>query len=149
MSTRMKPPPIVSFSTDGTDLAQIRQRFGEHVPVETRVMFQRNGKRRRPRLDCHADRRTDRHPRTVANPSRAVRPHDRHRPFSEFADFHGLRIVYEGDIRAGELRNETDGSTDLAARHPLTDVEQLDRVDLVDIGIELWRTKPALGRVRD
>ncbi|MFE1595048.1 hypothetical protein [Nocardia sp. NPDC058705] len=60
-----------------------------------------------------------------------------------------LRIVYEGDIRAGELRNETDGSTDLAAWHPLTDIEQLDRVDLVDIGIELWRTKPALGRARD
>ncbi|MGW6621782.1 NUDIX hydrolase [Nocardia sp. NPDC055002] len=71
------------------------------------------------------------------------------RPHGEFADFHGLRIVYEGHIRAGELRNETNGSTDLAAWHPLTDIEYLDRVDLVDIGIELWRTKPATGRARD
>lgn len=65
----------------------------------------------------------------------------------EFADFHGLRIVYEGRITAGELRHETNGSTDLAAWHPLDDVAHLDRVDLVDIGIELWRTKPADGNV--
>ncbi len=71
------------------------------------------------------------------------------RPHGEFADFHGLRIVYEGQITAGELRYETNGSTDLAAWHPLTDVEHLDRVDLVDRGIELWRTKPALGRAYD
>ncbi|MEU4321430.1 NUDIX domain-containing protein [Nocardia fluminea] len=64
----------------------------------------------------------------------------------EFADFHGLRIVYEAQLTGGELRNETDGSTDLAAWHPLDRVAQLDRVDLVDIGIGLWRTKPALGR---
>lgn len=68
------------------------------------------------------------------------------RPRGEFADFHGLRIVYEGLITAGELRNETDGSTDLAAWHPLDGVAHLDRVELVDIGIELWRTRPPLGR---
>ncbi len=64
----------------------------------------------------------------------------------EFADFHGLRIVYEGRITAGELRNETNGSTDLAAWHPLNDIARLDRVELVDIGIALWRSRPALGR---
>ncbi|WP_196147080.1 NUDIX hydrolase [Nocardia bovistercoris] len=68
------------------------------------------------------------------------------RPHGKFADFHGLRIVYEARITAGELRNETNGSTDLAAWHPLDTIVHLDRVDLVDIGIELWRTRPALGR---
>ncbi|MFD3596211.1 NUDIX hydrolase [Nocardia sp. NPDC058640] len=75
--------------------------------------------------------------------------HQYPRPHGEFADFHGLRIVYEGRVTGGELRNETDGSTDLAAWHLLDEVAHLDRVDLVDIGIELWRTKPALGRARD
>lgn len=68
------------------------------------------------------------------------------RPQGEFADFHGLRIVYEGRITAGELRNETNGSTDLAAWHPVDGVAHLDRVELVNIGVELWRTRPALGR---
>ncbi|WP_305239140.1 hypothetical protein, partial [Klebsiella pneumoniae] len=53
------------------------------------------------------------------------------------ADFHGLRIVYEGRITGGTLRHETDGSTDLAAWHPLESVLDLDRVGLVDIGLEL------------
>ncbi len=68
------------------------------------------------------------------------------RAFGMTADFQGLRIVYEGRITGGELRNETDGSTDLAAWHPLDAVEALDRVDLVDVGLALWRHRPADGR---
>ncbi|MER6994969.1 NUDIX hydrolase [Streptomyces sp. NPDC000410] len=63
------------------------------------------------------------------------------------SDFHSLRIVYEGRVTGGELRPETNGSTDLAAWHPLDAVADLDRVALVDIGLELWRERPALGRV--
>ncbi|MGW7365699.1 NUDIX hydrolase [Streptomyces sp. NPDC054841] len=62
-------------------------------------------------------------------------------------DFQSLRILYEGRITGGELRPETGGSTDLAAWHPLDAVPGLDRVALVDIGLELWRERPALGRV--
>lgn len=70
------------------------------------------------------------------------------RKLGMFADFHGLRIVYEGRITGGELRPETNGSTDLAAWHPLDSVSALDRVELVDVGMELWRGRPQLGRVR-
>ncbi|MDJ0463597.1 NUDIX hydrolase [Streptomyces sp. H27-C3] len=69
------------------------------------------------------------------------------RRLGTFADFQGLRIVYEGRVTGGELRHETGGSTDLAAWHPLEAVSGLDRVELVDTGMELWRTKPAAGRV--
>lgn len=68
------------------------------------------------------------------------------RRLGAFADFQGLRIVYEGRITGGELRNEVDGSTDLAAWHPLTAVPGLERVELVDVGLELWHSRPALGR---
>ncbi|MGW3630525.1 NUDIX hydrolase [Streptomyces sp. NPDC005122] len=61
-------------------------------------------------------------------------------------DFHGLGIVYEARITGGDLRHETDGSTDMAAWHPLGEVPSLERVGLVDIGLELWRERPALGR---
>ncbi|MGA4848879.1 NUDIX hydrolase [Streptomyces sp. G5(2025)] len=64
------------------------------------------------------------------------------------ADFHGLRILYEGRVTGGELRHETDGSTDLAAWHPLESVADLDRVGLVDIGLELWRARPSDGHLR-
>ncbi|MGF1427791.1 NUDIX hydrolase [Kitasatospora sp. LaBMicrA B282] len=62
-------------------------------------------------------------------------------------DFHGLRIIYQGRVTGGELRNETDGSTDLAAWIPLAEVEQLDRIPLVDIAVALYRERPALGRI--
>ncbi|MBB4924208.1 NUDIX hydrolase [Kitasatospora kifunensis] len=62
-------------------------------------------------------------------------------------DLHGLRIVYEGRVTGGELRNETDGSTDLAAWIPLAEVSELKRVSLVDIAIALYRDRPALGRI--
>ncbi|MFE3328447.1 NUDIX hydrolase [Streptomyces sp. NPDC059176] len=70
------------------------------------------------------------------------------RRFQAEADFQSLRILYEGRITGGELRPERDGSTDLAAWHPLASVPALDRVTLVDVGLELWRERPAAGRVR-
>ena len=62
------------------------------------------------------------------------------------ADFQGLRIVYEARITGGELRHETNGSTDMAAWHALDEVPALERVGLVDVGLELWRQRPILGR---
>jgi 8-oxo-dGTP pyrophosphatase MutT (NUDIX family) len=69
------------------------------------------------------------------------------RPLGAHADFHGLRIVYEGRVTGGELRHETDGSTDMAAWHPLEAVPGLQRVGLVDVGLRLWRERPTVGRV--
>ncbi len=68
------------------------------------------------------------------------------RPLGVTADFHGLRLVYEGLITGGTLRHETNGSTDLAAWYPLDEVAALDRVELVDSGLALWRDRPADGR---
>ncbi|MET9500776.1 NUDIX hydrolase [Streptomyces sp. NPDC006259] len=62
-------------------------------------------------------------------------------------DHHGVRIVYEGRVTGGELRNEIGGSTDLAAWHDLTAVPELARVRLVDVALALWRERPANGRV--
>ncbi|MFF9199615.1 NUDIX hydrolase [Streptomyces sp. NPDC014779] len=61
-------------------------------------------------------------------------------------DWQGLRIIYEARITGGELRNEQDGSTDLAAWHPLDSVPDLERVELVDVGLQLWRDRPPVGR---
>ncbi|MFI6417917.1 NUDIX hydrolase [Streptomyces sp. NPDC050842] len=63
-------------------------------------------------------------------------------------DFQGLRIIYEVQVTGGVLRNETGGSTDLAAWHPLDAVSGLPRVSLVDIGLDLWRERPPVGRSR-
>ena len=50
-----------------------------------------------------------------------------------------VRAVYQARITGGELRNETDGSTDEARWIPLADVPGLDRVELVDVAIDMWR----------
>lgn len=62
-------------------------------------------------------------------------------------DHHGVRIVYEGRVTGGELRNEIGGSTDLAAWHDLSAVPELTRIRLVDVALRLWRERPANGRV--
>ncbi|MEU5090937.1 NUDIX hydrolase [Streptomyces sp. NPDC021356] len=69
------------------------------------------------------------------------------RPLGSHADFHGLRIVYEAQVTGGDLRHETGGSTDMAAWHDLDAVPELQRVGLVDVGLRLWRERPAAGRV--
>ncbi|WP_030755516.1 NUDIX hydrolase [Streptomyces griseus] len=60
--------------------------------------------------------------------------------------FQGLGIVYEARVTGGALRHETGGSTDLAAWHPLDSVPGLSRVELVDVGLDLWRRRPPVGR---
>jgi 8-oxo-dGTP pyrophosphatase MutT (NUDIX family) len=62
-------------------------------------------------------------------------------------DLHTVRVVYEGEITGGVLRAEPDGSTDLAAWHPLDAVQRLARVELVDVALRLWRERPAEGHV--
>lgn len=47
---------------------------------------------------------------------------------------HVLRIVYRAHIVSGTLRHELAGSTDCAAWFPLSQVNDLGRVGLVDIG---------------
>ena len=50
---------------------------------------------------------------------------------------HALRIIYRAKITGGRLRNEIDGSTDRAEWFPLESVRGLQRVKLVDIGLEM------------
>ncbi|MFE2986833.1 NUDIX hydrolase [Streptomyces sp. NPDC059262] len=69
------------------------------------------------------------------------------RKLGAVADFHGLRLVYEGRIAGGDLRHEVNGSTDMAAWHTLDDVSRLARVELVDVGLELWRDRPTSGHL--
>lgn len=63
-------------------------------------------------------------------------------------DHHGVRLVYEARITGGELCNEVDGSTDMAAWHALDEVLALNRVSMVDKGLALWRERPATGRIQ-
>ncbi|MFD8807925.1 NUDIX hydrolase [Streptomyces sp. NPDC059597] len=62
-------------------------------------------------------------------------------------DHHGLRLVYAGRVTGGELRNEVNGSTDLAAWHDLTAVPALTRVPLIDTALRLWRERPPTGHL--
>jgi 8-oxo-dGTP diphosphatase len=50
---------------------------------------------------------------------------------------HVIRVVYRAHVVGGELRDEVDGSTDTAAWFDLAGVGDLERVDLVDIGLRL------------
>jgi ADP-ribose pyrophosphatase YjhB (NUDIX family) len=52
-------------------------------------------------------------------------------------DQHALRILYEVVVVGGALRNEVDGSTDLAGWFPLDAVPGLERVDMVDVGLAM------------
>ncbi|MFF5142031.1 NUDIX hydrolase [Streptomyces sp. NPDC013157] len=61
-------------------------------------------------------------------------------------DHHGVRIVYTGEVVGGELRNEVNGSTDMAAWQDLDAVPSLRHVPLVDVALRLWRERPAAGR---
>ncbi|MEU3094576.1 NUDIX hydrolase [Streptomyces sp. NPDC006967] len=61
-------------------------------------------------------------------------------------DHHGVRLVYEARVTGGELRNEADGSTDLAAWQPFDTVPGLTRIHLIDIALRLWRERPPTGR---
>ena len=58
--------------------------------------------------------------------SAANRLHDHSQPM------HALRIIYRAHIVGGELRAEQDGTTDLAAWFPLAQLDDLERVPLID-----------------
>lgn len=64
------------------------------------------------------------------------------------APMQALRIVYRASVKGGELRNETDGSTDEAAWWPLEEVPALRTVSLVDVGLRLLAERPANGELR-
>jgi 8-oxo-dGTP diphosphatase len=64
-------------------------------------------------------------------------------------DFHAIQIVYRAHIVGGELRDETDGSTDAAGWFSREEAEALPLVDLARTGIELAfaeASQPILGR---
>lgn len=50
---------------------------------------------------------------------------------------HALRIIYRARITGGRLQNEIDGSTDRAEWFPMASIRGLQRVKLVDIGMEM------------
>ncbi|SDP53285.1 NUDIX hydrolase [Lentzea jiangxiensis] len=63
-------------------------------------------------------------------------------------DYHALRIMYEVRIVGGELRNEVDGTTDLAQWFPLADIGELERVPSLDTALGLYRNSPPGGILR-
>jgi 8-oxo-dGTP diphosphatase len=58
--------------------------------------------------------------------------------------FKGIRVVFEATVVGGELRAELDGTTDEARWIPLGDVAELDRVELVDVGLRFWAARDGL-----
>ena len=68
--------------------------------------------------------------------SRVIPAHRRLVPGSDLP-LQALRIVYRAHVTGGELRNETDGTTDRADWFPLTQVRRLKRVSLVNIGLRM------------
>jgi 8-oxo-dGTP diphosphatase len=62
-------------------------------------------------------------------------------------ELHSVGVFYGIGIKGGELRNETDGSTDLAAWIPTSDIGQLERTVIIDIALDMYRTRPATGHV--
>jgi ADP-ribose pyrophosphatase YjhB (NUDIX family) len=50
-------------------------------------------------------------------------------------DFHAVRVVYEVEVIGGTLRHEAVGSTDRAEWFALDHIEELDRVELVEIAL--------------
>lgn len=67
-------------------------------------------------------------------------------PDGVLVEHHGLRIIYAAHVIGGQLRHEAHGSTDKAAWVELDRVATLDRVELIDMALELNRTRPAWGR---
>jgi ADP-ribose pyrophosphatase YjhB (NUDIX family) len=61
--------------------------------------------------------------------------------------FQAMGIFYRVRITGGQLRHEVGGSTDLAAWIPVAEVTELERAVIVDIGLQLHRTRPLTGHV--
>ncbi|WP_024817487.1 NUDIX hydrolase [Arthrobacter sp. 31Y] len=69
------------------------------------------------------------------------------RPDGSVKDFQALRLVYEATVVGGDLTHEVDGSTTHAAWIPLEDVQNLNRVSLVDTALRLHQERPADGKL--
>lgn len=52
---------------------------------------------------------------------------------------HSLCVYYEAEIAEGELSREVGGSTDDVAWFELGELDAVERLVLVDVGVELWR----------
>lgn len=50
-------------------------------------------------------------------------------------------VIYEARVVGGVLTHEVDGSTDEARWFPLDEIPSLDRVELVDVALRLWRAQ--------
>jgi ADP-ribose pyrophosphatase YjhB (NUDIX family) len=62
-------------------------------------------------------------------------------------ELHHVGVFYSVRITGGEMRYEVDGSTDLAEWVPLSRVPELERSVVIDIGLDLQRSRPANGHV--
>lgn len=61
--------------------------------------------------------------------------------------FQAIGIYYRVRVTGGHLRNEVGGSTDLASWVSLSEVPDLERAVIVDVGLQLHRTQPPTGHV--
>jgi 8-oxo-dGTP diphosphatase len=51
--------------------------------------------------------------------------------------FQGIQIFYRSTIVGGTLTYEKDGTTDMCQWHPINEVAQLEKAELVDVAISL------------
>src|ERR1700720_1257079 len=63
--------------------------------------------------------------------SRVIAPEQRLQPGR--GPLHLLRVVYRAHIVSGALRHEAQGTTDMAAWFSLKEIDDLDRIGLVDV----------------
>ena len=63
-------------------------------------------------------------------------------------ELHSVGVFYRVAISGGELRNEVDGSTDLAAWIPTSDIAGLERAVIIDIALDLYHSRPPTGHVK-
>ncbi|GIE99411.1 DNA mismatch repair protein MutT [Paractinoplanes rishiriensis] len=76
--------------------------------------------------------------------SRVIVSAERHRGGP---DLHNIGVFYELRVTGGELRPEPDGPTSESAWTRLDEVAGLVRSSLVDVGLDLARTRPPTGHV--
>ncbi len=62
-------------------------------------------------------------------------------------DMHHVGVYYAVDIVGGDLRHEVAGSTDMAAWVPASEVPELERAVIIEVGLRLARQLPADGHV--
>ena len=63
------------------------------------------------------------------------------RPIATDRALRMVGAIYEARVVGGELTHEVGGSTDEARWFPLAEVASLERVDLVDVALRLWRAQ--------